>query len=66
MKTNALKKWEAPRRHPDAIALEKWEKDNPESFDASSLGATRPDYYLRNRLHLAFIAGTEAARNSTL
>lgn len=50
-------------KHPDAIAWGKFEADNPDLFNADTLGATvRWNEYLKNRLRRAFEAGLVAAR----
>jgi len=51
-------------KSPLAIEWEKW-IDAPEqapSLDASTLQCANPGYYLRNRLHRAWMAGAEAQR----
>lgn len=50
------------KTHPDAVAWEKWKKENAKSFNPSSLGSIVPNYYLENRLQRAFQDGMKAAR----
>ena len=56
------------KKHPLAIAWDKWKKRSPESFPAATLGKKKfaldgkPDSYLENRLRAAFSAGAAAQR----
>jgi hypothetical protein len=51
------------KRHPDAVAWDKFAQENPGLFELSTLG--RDPKYLRNRLRAAFASGIEYARNSS-
>jgi len=46
-------------KHPDIIAWETYANDEKRknSLSAETLGTKDPDYYLRNRLECAFMAG---------
>lgn len=49
--------------HPETKAWREWLESIPACGNAKSLGASETaDFYLRNRLHLAFDAGIEAAK----
>ena len=47
-------------RNPLAKARDQFVADNPSMFDADTLGRNAADFYLRNRLESAFIAGWHA------
>lgn len=53
-------------RSPAAIARDEWRKraeaGQHSPFEASTLGFGNPNYYLANRLELAFIAGWDARK----
>lgn len=59
----ARKRIEAPKieKHPDVIAWENYANDEKRknAFNAKTLGTRDPDYYLRNRLESAFMAGVK-------
>jgi len=46
----------APKRHPDSIAWDRFERENPGLFEGSPEGV-----YLRNRIMRAFLAGRKRA-----
>jgi hypothetical protein len=49
------------KRHPAAIALDKFKTESTDFYKSKTLGRDNADYYLANRIDYAFQSGWNAA-----